>query len=183
MGRRRKSLKENLITRSLEPYRDIAELGEAVNNMAAELERNQRVQKFMLLDITHDLRTPLSVQKATIEAFEDKVYQFDEEGLALLKTQNNQLIHLVEDLRILTLSNSGNFIVRREKVELRVFVQGILNSFESIFAKKGILAGLSANHDDYLINIDSHLMRRVLENLLQNACQHSPEGGQISVGY
>lgn len=165
----------------LEPYRDMAELGEAVNNMAAELERNQRVQKFMLMDITHDLRTPLSIQKATIEAFEDKVYQFDEEGLALLKTQNNQLIHLVEDLRILTLSNSGNFIVRREKVELRVFVQGVLNSFESIFAKKRILAGLSVNHDDYLINIDSHLMRRVLENLLQNAYQHSPEGGQISV--
>jgi len=165
----------------LEPYRDMAELGEAVNNMAAELEKNQRIQKFMLMDITHDLRTPLSVQKATIEAFEDKVYKFDEEGLALLKTQNDQLIHLVEDLRILTLSDTGNFVVRRENVELRVFVQGILISFETVFAKKGIRAVFPPNHDDYLIRIDPHLMRRVFENLLQNAYQHSPEGGEIRV--
>jgi signal transduction histidine kinase len=85
----------------LEPYRDMAGLGQAVNDMAMDLEKTQRVQKLMLMDIAHDLRTPLSVQKATIEAFEDKLYQFDEEGLAILKNQNNQLIHLVEDLRLL----------------------------------------------------------------------------------
>lgn len=165
----------------LEPYRDMAELGEAVNDMAADLEKNQRVQKFMLMDIAHDLRTPLSVQKATIEAFEDKVYQFDEAGLALLKMQNNQLIHLVEDLRLLTLSDAGIFTIRKEKVELQIFVQDILNSFESVFAKKGIRAVFSSDQDDYRIGIDTHLMRRVFQNLFQNAYQHSPEGGEIQV--
>ncbi len=163
----------------LEPYRDMAELGLAVNDMAAEIEKNQRVQRLMIMDIAHDLRTPLSVQKATIEAFEDKIYQFDDEGLAVLKNQNSQLIHLVEDLRLLTLSDAGVFVIRKEKVELQVFLKGILNSFESVFTKKNLQTVFTTNDEDYLLEIDLHLMQRVFENLLQNAYQHSPEGGEI----
>src|SRR5690606_38488023 len=119
--------------------------------------------------------------KATIEAFEDKVYPFDEEGLAVLKAQNNQLIHLVEDLRLLTLSDAGVFIIRKEKVELQVYIRGILNSFESIFTKKNLQTIFTTNGDEYLIDIDPHLMQRVFENLLQNAYQHSPVGGEIRI--
>ena len=61
----------------LEPYRDMAQLGEAINEMAADLEKNQQIQRNMLMDIAHDLRTPLSVQQATLEAFEDGIYDFD----------------------------------------------------------------------------------------------------------
>lgn len=165
----------------LEPYRDMADLGEAVNNMAADLEKKQRIQNFMLMDIAHDLRTPLSVQKATLEAFEDEVYPFDKEGLALLKIQNNQLIRLVEDLRLLTLSDAGIITVRKEPVELQSFIQEILSSFEGIFAKKKIQSVFVQNNDNYLNEIDPHLLQRVFENLLQNAYQHSPEGGKIRV--
>lgn len=165
----------------LEPYRDMAELGQAVNDMAADIEKNQRVQGLMIMDIAHDLRTPLSVQKATIEAFEDKVYPFDEEGLAVLKTQNSQLIHLVEDLRLLTLSDAGVFVVRKEKVDLQVFLKAILHSFDSIFTKKNLQTIFATNGDECLIAIDPHLMQRVFENLLQNAYQHSPDGGEIRI--
>lgn len=165
----------------LEPYRDMADLGEAVNNMAADLEKKQRIQNFMLMDIAHDLRTPLSVQKATLEAFEDEVYPFDKEGLALLKIQNNQLIRLVEDLRLLTLSDAGIITVRKEPVELQSFIQEILSSFEGVFAKKRIQSVFLQNNDNYLTEIDPHLLQRVFENLLQNAYQYSPEGGKIRV--
>lgn len=166
---------------SLEPYREMAELGEAVNDMAYELERNQRVQKYMLMDIAHDLRTPLSVQKATLEAFEDKVYPFDEEGLALLKMQNNQLVHLVEDLRLLTLSVAGIFTLKKKEVELQAYIQEIVNYFESIYAKKDLHLIFNKRDENYLINIDTHLMQRVFENLFQNAFQYSPEGGEVRV--
>lgn len=165
----------------VEPYRDMAELGQAVNDMAVNLEKNQQYQKLMIMDIAHDLRTPLSVQKATIEAFEDKVYPFDEEGLALLKRQNSQLILLVEDLRLLTLSEEGMLTVRKEQVPLNLFIQAILTSFESILVKKDIRMVFNPAEDDFLIDIDPHLMQRVFENLLQNAYQHSPEGCEISL--
>ena len=163
------------------PYRDMAELGKAINDMASDLEKNQRIQKFMLMDIAHDLRTPLSVQKATIEAFEDGVYSFDEDGLALIKLQNRQLVHLVEDLRLLTLTDAGLFEVQKVETELQVFLQAILTSFEGMFGKKGITFNFSISPDEIYVDIDPHLMQRVLENLLQNAFQHSPVNGEIQL--
>ena len=164
-----------------EPYRDMAELGKAINDMASDLEKNQRIQKFMLMDIAHDLRTPLSVQKATIEAFEDGVYSFDEDGLALIKLQNRQLVHLVEDLRLLTLTDAGLFEVQKVETELQVFLQAILTSFEGMFGKKGITFNFPISPDEIFVDIDPHLMQRVFENLLQNAFQHSPVNGEIQL--
>ena len=165
----------------LEPYRDMAQLGEAINEMAADLEKNQQIQRNMLMDIAHDLRTPLSVQQATLEAFEDGIYDFDNEGLTLLKQQNTQLIHLVEDLRLLTLANSRNFKLFKEKVELGGFLKNILNSFESVYAKKGIQINYKTQPVDCMVEIDAHLMQRVFENLLQNAYQYSPQGGEVEL--
>jgi len=127
------------------------------------------------------LRTPLSVQQATLEAFEDGIYDFDNEGLTLLKQQNTQLIHLVEDLRLLTLANSRNFKLFKEKVELGGFLKNILNSFESVYAKKGIQINYKTQPVDCMVEIDAHLMQRVFENLLQNAYQYSPEGGEVEL--
>lgn len=165
----------------LEPYRDMAQLGEAINEMAADLEKNQQIQKHMLMDIAHDLRTPLSVQRATIEAFEDGIYDFDVEGLNMLKQQNTQLVHLVEDLRLLTLADSSNFKIFKESIELSGFIKTVLNNFESVFAKKNLKINYSPQAVECIVKIDPHLMQRVFENLLQNAFQHSPEGGVIEL--
>lgn len=166
---------------SLEPYGDMAELGQALNDMAAELEKSQQIQQLMVMDIAHDLRTPLSVQRAAIEAFEDGVYKFDQNGLNLLKIQNTHLIHLVEDLRLLALPDAGVFQIHREKIDLRTFIQDILYNFETVFTKKDIQVDFNPYDDGYVVDIDPHLMQRVFENLLQNAYQHSPTGGLIEI--
>ena len=166
---------------SLEPYGDMAELGQALNDMAAELEKSQQIQQLMVMDIAHDLRTPLSVQRAAIEAFEDGVYKFDQNGLNLLKIQNTHLIHLVEDLRLLALPDAGVFQIHREKIDLRTFIQDILYNFKTVFTKKDIQVDFNPYDDGYVVDIDPHLMQRVFENLLQNAYQHSPTGGLIEI--
>lgn len=165
----------------LEPYRDMALLGEAVNEMASNLEKNQESQRYMLMDIAHDLRTPLSVQKATIEAFEDGVYEFNQAGISQLKHQNTQLIRLVEDIRILTLTDSDNFQPNRVSVELNGYLEKILKNFSSILTKKSIGIDFTPVPADCMVKIDPHLMNRVIENLLQNAFQHSPEDSIIEV--
>ena len=47
----------------MKPYGDMAELGRAVNEMAADLEKHQENQRYMLMDIAHDLRTPSVYKK------------------------------------------------------------------------------------------------------------------------
>jgi signal transduction histidine kinase len=165
----------------LEPYGDMAELGRAVNEMAADLEKHQDNQRYMLMDIAHDLRTPLSVQKATIEAFEDGIYEFNEAGIHQLKQQNNQLIRLVEDLRIITLTDLGEFTPEMVPVEINCFLEKILQDFRNFFAKKSIGFNYVRTDNDCMVLFDPHLMTRVIENLLQNAYQHSPENSMVDV--
>lgn len=165
----------------LEPYRDMSELGRAVNEMAADLEKSQENQRLFLMDIAHDLRTPLSVQKATIEAFEDGIYEFNEAGVHQLKQQNTQLIRLVEDLRLLTLTDLGEFSPRKVSVEINTYLEEILQDFANVFAKKAITINFIPLSDECLVVFDPHLMTRVFDNLLQNAFQHSPENSTVDV--
>ena len=165
----------------LEPYKDLSPLGEAVNEMAAELERNQENQRYLLMDIAHDLRTPLSVQKAIIEAFEDGVYEFNHAGILQLKHQNDQLVRLVEDIRLLSLTDSGEFMPNKVLVEINAYLEKLLYNFSSILAKKSIGIDFVPLTKDIMVEIDPHLMTRVFENLLQNAYQHSPEDSVIEV--
>lgn len=165
----------------LKTYRDMALLGEAVNEMASSLETNQKNQRYMLMDIAHDLRTPLSVQKATIEAFEDGVYKFDEDGIQQLKQQNTHLIKLVEDIRMLTLTESTCFKPNREPVELNGYINKITTNFSNILTKKSMTIKFTPFQSDCFAKIDPHLMNRVIQNLLQNAFQHSPQNSVIDV--
>ena len=165
----------------LEPYHDISDLGQAVNDMAVTLEKNHEIQRIMLMDIAHDLRTPLSVQRASIEAFQDGIYPFDQSGITLLKEQNDQLIWLVEDLRLLALAETGHPEVNKEPVGLNEFVENLLAQFSTIFAKKSIQYWFNPEDEKPIVNIDSHLMTRVIENLFQNAYQHSPVNSIIEV--
>lgn len=165
----------------LEPYRDMSQLGEAVNEMAADLEKNQESQRYLLMDIAHDLRTPLSVQKATIEAFEDGVYEFNAAGIRQLHHQNDQLIRLVEDIRLLSLTDLGEFSPNKVQVEINGYLEKLLFNFSSILNKKSIGIDFIPIQPDSMVEIDPHLMTRVIENLLQNANQHSPEDSVIEV--
>ena len=165
----------------LKPYRDMAKVNQAVNDMAASLERNQEMQRLMMMDITHDLRTPLSVQRASIEAIEDGIYPFDQATIALLKDQNQQLIRLVEDLRLLALTESGRLEINKVPVVLDEFIENLLTHFSSVFAKKAIQYKFDSMESDCVVDIDPHLLTRVVENLLQNAYQHSPENSVIEV--
>ncbi len=120
----------------------MAELGRAVNEMAADLEKHQDKQRYMLMDIAHDLRTPLSVQKATIEAFEDGIYEFNKAGIEQLKQQNNKLIRLVEDFRIITLTDLGEFTIKKVPVEVNYFIEKILQDFSNILSKNRLVSSL-----------------------------------------
>ncbi len=83
----------------VQSYKDLTDLTTAVNDMAATLEENDLKRSSLFADLAHDLRTPLAVQRASIEAVEDGIYPFNQETLTMLKQQNAHLVRLVEDLR------------------------------------------------------------------------------------
>jgi signal transduction histidine kinase len=117
-------------------YKDLAELTTSVNDMAVNLEKNDLKRSSLFSDLAHDLRTPLAVQRASIEATEDGIYPFNQETLTTLKQQNAHLVRLVEDLSLLAMLDEGLFTPRKAQHDLADFTRAVISRCVSLLTKQ-----------------------------------------------
>lgn len=144
----------------------------AFNSLAAGLERQEAWRRNLVADIAHDLRTPLAVLRSEIEAMQDGVVRLDTEGLERLHTQVMLLSKLVDDLRTLSLAESGGLGLKLEKVELEPFLQGVVEMFGPRVAQGGMELRLHLTPSHLSACFDPAQITRVLGNLLDNAVRY-----------
>jgi two-component system sensor histidine kinase BaeS len=160
---------------------ELDDLARSFNRMADDLENAENLRKNMLSDISHELRTPLAVLSGQLQAALDKVYVLDEEKLANLYGQTQHLIRLVEDLRLLTQAEAHQLPLAIVTVNLVELWSELAGNFSLDAQEKGIQ--FRVEKMDRLPNIqaDPGRLRQVFGNLLANAINHTPSGGEIIV--
>jgi len=149
--------------------------------MSQSLKEAETLRQALTADIAHELRNPLAIQRARLEAMQDDLYPLDHENLSLITEQNRQLTRLVEDLRTLALADAGELSLNNHLVDLRLMCNETLARFEPQAARKQI--HLSADCLDEPLNIDADEKRlqQIQDNLMQNAMRHTPNGGEIII--
>jgi len=135
----------------------------------------------MTADIAHELRTPLSVQRANLEALQDGIYPLTQENLAPIIQQNRLLTKLVNDLRTLALADAGALEMERVQTDLTKLIARICSDFEPAFAEAGIKLSFTPEAGIPLLNLDPARINQVINNLLQNSLRHTPKGGRVEV--
>ena len=164
---------------------ELRQLSLTFNSMAANLEDAERQRRNLVADVAHELRTPVSNIQGYIEALKDGLLQPDEATIATIHGQVIHLGHLVEDLRLLAQAEAGalqlNRIPGRMQDVLRVCVEAVRPRAEA----KGITLNLEAVDLMPMVEMDGTRISQVVNNLLENAIIHTPDGGSItvSVGY
>ncbi|MGD2028153.1 MAG: ATP-binding protein [Anaerolineales bacterium] len=161
--------------------KELEQLGRSFNQMAESLEQSLATRQAMTADIAHELRTPLSVQRANLEALQDGVYPLTLENLQPIIQQNNLLNQLVEDLRTLALTDTKSLTLNLESTEPVDFFENICETFKSKFEARHISLNFQAFGTSESIQIDRSRITQVVNNLLQNAFRHTPSGGQVEV--
>ena len=165
-------------------YKDKGELGElarSFNSMADDLEHTERLRRNMVADVAHELRTPLSNLKGYLEAISDGVVKLDEDTIQLLNEEASSLSRLVNDLQELSLADAGeiNLIIQPEDVSR------LVNEAVTAMQTKAMTKGLTIFNDlpstFPVVDIDSHRIKQVLLNLLDNAVAHTDPGGRITL--
>ena len=133
----------------------------------------------MTSDIAHELRTPLAVQRANIEALQDGVYPLTLENLKPLLDQNNLLARLVDDLRTLAQTDSDSLLIEKHPRDLAKLLKHISENFQPQAGQQNIKLNFnhSTNYPEVLI--DERRITQVINNLIQNALHHTPEEGEI----
>jgi signal transduction histidine kinase len=147
--------------------------------MAASLEEAENKRRAMTADIAHELRTPLAVQRASLEALLDGVYPLSTENLESVAQQNVLITHLVDDLRTLALVDAGELTLECVPGDITSIVKHVMTSFQPQAAKKNIEIIPHLPEKSPLLNIDPLRIQQVLNNLMQNAIRHTPTGGRI----
>jgi two-component system, OmpR family, sensor histidine kinase BaeS len=155
-------------------------LAQNFNTMAEALERAQQQRRDMTADIAHELRTPLGVMKSRLEALEDGVIPFDVPEVQKLQQHTRLLIRLVEDLRLLSLADSGQLEIHPRVFDLATNARIAVGGFEARANAANVRLHLHAP-EKLPFSGDPDRIMQVISNLISNALQHTPAGGEITV--
>jgi signal transduction histidine kinase len=161
---------------------ELAQLGRDFNQMADALQQAGAVRRAMTADIAHELRTPLAVQRANLEALQDGVYALTPENLQPILEQNLLLSRLVDDLRTLALADAGQLTLERVDTDFPALVGRVVERFQPQAAAQQVMlnyAPLQRVVPD--LQLDPLRIEQVLNNLLSNALRYTPAGGQVTL--
>jgi signal transduction histidine kinase len=159
--------------------RELAELGAAFNEMAANLERLFDVRSQLVAWASHDLRTPLASMQAMLEAAEDGLVE-PELCLASLREQVRVLSAIVEDLFELARIDAGVLTVELDEARLDPLIEACLRGIEPEALSRKITLTSDVN-DAPSVLCEPEKVERVIYNLLANALRHTPADGSVAV--
>jgi two-component system sensor histidine kinase BaeS len=158
---------------------EIGELATSFNQMSLELERATNARQQMTADIAHDLRSPLSVISGYAEALNDKKLPGNEEVYGILLQETKHLDRLVDDLRLLSLADTGELPLTRQPTSLRGLLERV--TARHLVSSKQSQIELVIDAAEHLpqVDVDVERMSQVLDNLIMNAFRYTPQGGKV----
>jgi signal transduction histidine kinase len=161
----------------------ISRLGSAFANLQtayAELEQAHEAQRRFNADASHELRTPLTrMRLATSSALADGTSEDDlRRALVVADQAAESMARLVNEMLDLARADVGQLRVERQALDLRVVASEALEQFASAAVP------IDPDFQDSPVPVsgDRDRLSRVLTNLLQNAIQHTPASGNVTVG-
>jgi len=160
---------------------EIGELARALNTMAASLEAVEAQRRRMTADIAHELRNPLSVMRSNLEALFDDVYPLDKEHLTPVYEETLLLQRLVDDLRLLSLAESGQLSLQRQAIDVADLLDSVAESMRVVAEDKDIALQVQVEPGLPPLQADADRLRQVLGNLLSNALRYTPRGGAVTL--
>ena len=157
---------------------ELGELARAFNDMAARLAENERLRKQMVSDVAHELRSPVTNLRCTLEAIQDGLASPDRASIDVLQEETLFLQRLIADLEELALADAGQLTLRRTRVDLGALLGRVVQLQQS-----GSGAPVAFEADPRLPEVtgDPDRLEQVFRNLLVNARTHTPPNGRIEV--
>jgi signal transduction histidine kinase len=170
---------------------EVAALGRAFNDMAAQLEAAQqqqreldRLRRDLVAWIGHDLRTPLASMRVIVEALADGMVEDPETVQHYLRTAQGQigsLSALLDDLFDMAQIDAGGLQLDRQPNSIGDLISDTIEAFSALARQRNVRLEGSAAPDTDPVVMDGQKVGRVLNNLLDNALRHTPTGGTVRV--
>jgi signal transduction histidine kinase len=161
--------------------REVSQIQHAYMEVEERAEISETLREQLINDVAHELRTPISVIRADLEALIDEVYEPSQEKLLTLHDKTMLLQRLVEDLHELTLAQSGELPIKLSELDLTEILNSVAEAFRVPLDESGIKLLLDIRPDLPRVQADRARLQQVLFNLIENARRHSSSGAEIKI--
>lgn len=149
------------------------------NSMAERLQSMAQEQTFWNAAVAHELRTPVTILRGRLQGLTEGVFTPSPEIFSVLLRQAENLNRLIEDLRVLSLTDSGHLELRLERVDLANEITNVLQTFSTDLATKGLTPDLKVGMQEHVL-CDPARIRQALMALIENALKYA-EPGHLTV--
>jgi signal transduction histidine kinase len=160
------------------PRDEVGKLIYAFNNTLSRLESEFNSQRRFMADISHDLRTPLTVIKGNVGLMR-RMNAVDEESLTSIESEVDRLVRLVSDLLLHFQVESGNLPMHLSLISLDSIILEVIQQIHVLSDQKVKL--IVKEIDEVEILGDADRLKRVFFNLLDNAVQYTPRDGEVRI--
>ncbi len=151
-----------------------------------ELRRLERLRQEFVANVSHELKTPLSIIKACVETLLDGAIddlQHRRQFLEQLDTQSNRLHVLILDLLSLARIESGEQLMDYQPLRVSEIVQACMERHRPRAESKGQTFEMvpPPGDEELAVWADDEALEQILDNLLDNAVKYTPQDGRVSV--
>lgn len=153
---------------------EAASLADDFNFLAEKLQQMTDAQAFWNAAIAHELRTPVTILRGRLQGLAEGIFTPDKDQFIKLLTQVDGLSRLIDDLRVVSLMNSGELHINKTVIDITAEIKTVVDLAENILQ----IAGQQVHIDAQVIwvHCDAVRIRQALLAILENASRYAVAG-------
>lgn len=151
-----------------------------------ELRRLENIRRDFVSNVSHELKTPLTIIQTATETLLDGAVDEPEHAtrfLSRIDEQGKRLHELIVDLLHLARIESGQQAFEITSVSVQAVVESLVDEFSALADSRQVTLEIDSTDGDQHVEADSESLRTILENLLTNAVKYTPAGGRVTVSW
>ncbi|MFK7695633.1 ATP-binding protein [Paenibacillus sp. HJGM_3] len=160
---------------------EVRQLAITLNDMTAELKRQEDWRHHLMEDFMHELRTPLTSILSQVEAIVDGLFEPDNERLQDIYDEMVRLSRLVNDLERLSEAEAARFTMNVRRTNMTELVRRVYNNYKALAREKGIRLLFEPTNVPCYAEVDRDKIVQVVTNLVLNAIKYTSGGGTVKL--
>ena len=158
---------------------ELGDLSNQLNHLADILHQHEESRRQWVADTSHEIKTPLAVLQAQIEAMQDGIRKATPEHLDAMMRQVSSLKKLTQDLADLAQADAQQLKCYFAEVNPWDVVLQEVDNFKSTFEQNQLEVSLSG--EGALLSLDRDRFKQIIVNLLGNCVRYTEQGGKIQI--
>ncbi|MBN7574455.1 MULTISPECIES: sensor histidine kinase [Clostridium] len=150
------------------------------------LSESKKNQEDFILNISHDLRSPLNIILSVLQCYKDdykdiKKYGKCQDHMDVIKRNSYKILKLVNNLIDTTKLEKNHYSIKRENLDVINLIEWNISSIDKYAKQKEISLVFDTNVEECIMAVDPEAIDRIIMNLISNAIKFSPKGSNIYI--